>query len=80
MKPARVKFKINQARLDKLFQIIKSESIYQFSLNHCNQYANGKYEAYIEYNFTWDKILKIKIRYTHYSKFANRVYYCIIGE
>ena len=78
MKVARVKFNINQARLDKLFQIIKSESIYQASLNHCDEYANGKYEAWIEFNFTWNAITKIKIRYTHYNKFADRVYYGVV--
>ena len=75
MKDTRVKFNVDQGRLQQLEKIIKFDTIYQGELNHCCQYANGKFEAYIEYNFTWDKIIQIMIKYTHYNKFATRVYF-----
>ena len=75
MKDTRVKFHVDQKRLKQLEYIVQSTSVYQGELNHCYQYANGKMEVYIEYNFTWDKIIQIMIKYTHYNKFATRVYF-----
>lgn len=79
MKYPKVKFNVNQHRLQWFKQWADDNLIFQNNLENYQWYANGKLEMYIEYNYNYSFIISIMIKYTQYNRFPPRHYFAEIN-